>query len=100
VTWWSDAALRSIARGFNLTVACLEHEALAAEHVDAFVHTMLMAKLSPRRKHRRLVDFSLRTRIAGRLAALAVPLARRGLLEKQPRPSGHSVTAVYRRKPA
>jgi SAM-dependent methyltransferase len=96
LSWWSDAALRNVARLLGLTVTCLEHEPLADEHVDAYVHAMVCASLVPAEPPR-LADFSLRGRLVSRLALALVPLLRRGVVGLGRRPPGHSVTAVYQR---
>ncbi len=95
VTWWSDAALRNVARLLDLQLARLEHEALADEHVDAYVHTVLCAGFAPPDPAPRLIDLSLRARVIQRLASAALPFVRRGLLALGQRPPGHSVTAIY-----
>jgi SAM-dependent methyltransferase len=95
VTWWSDAALRSVARLLDLRLARLEHEALADEHVDAYVHTVLYGSLARPDSQPRLIDLSLRGRAMQRLASMALPFVRRGLLAMGRRPPGHSVTAIY-----
>ena len=100
VTWWSDAALGSVARELGLELVHLEHEALADEHAEGYAHTLVSAGLRRRGAGPRLVDLSLRGRLTDRLLSLAVPLVRRRVLAMRPRPAGHSVTAIYQCRPA
>jgi SAM-dependent methyltransferase len=95
VTWWSDAALGNLAALLDLKLEHLEHEPLADEHVEAYAHTQIWNKLLLSGAAPRPVDLSFAARVRHRLALLALPLVKRRVLAGR-RPSGHSVTAIYR----
>lgn len=95
VTWWSDAALRNLAGLLDVKLVRLEHELLADEHVEGYAHTLIWNKLVLPGAAPRPVDLSLAARVRSRLVSLALPLVKRRVLAGA-RPSGHSVTAIYR----
>jgi SAM-dependent methyltransferase len=97
VTWWTDKALAGLARVLNLELIELEHEPLAEEHADAYVHTMISRGIYQPSADRSLVDLSLRGRVVFRLASYTLPLVRRRVLGSVAPLRGHSATAVYRR---
>lgn len=94
VTWWSDVALHNLAGLFDLKLERLEHEPLADEHVEAYAHTQIWNSLLLGATPRPL-DLSLAARVRHRLASLVLPLVRSRVLAGR-RPSGHSVTVIYR----
>ena len=99
VTWWSDAALRGLADRFFLEMVALEHDVLADEHVEAYAHTLFVRGFDRPGNAIGLIDTSLRSRVLHRLARLVVPVLARGMQHVALRPRGHSVTAVFRKRP-
>lgn len=97
VTWWSDTALKGLAARFGLELVALHHDTLADEHVESYVHTLLLRAFDRPGRSIGLIDTSMRSRILHRLARLFVPLLARGMRYAALRPRGHSVTVVYRK---
>lgn len=98
LTRWSKASFESLAAIFNLKVVDHQHEQLADEHLQNYFETLILMTLSSKyRENMPLVDISfaykLRIRLASFLARILVPVMR----HKPLRPSGHSVTYVFRK---
>lgn len=98
VTWWSDAALEGLAVRFGLELQVLHHDTLADEHVESYLHTLLLRTFDRPNRSIGLIDTSMRSRVLHRVARLFVPLLARGMRYVVLRPRGHSVTVVYRKK--
>lgn len=100
LTWWSDDALRFVAKRFSLEVQLITHENLADIHVRWYTQIMCMEALRALTGYRRrtMVDLSWRCRAMSALARLGGKLLERGLREPRMRAYGHSVTAVFRKK--
>lgn len=98
VTRWSNRALDSLGKIFNLQIIDQQHELMADEHVQNYAETIILLALSSvYRRSMPLADLSIGYRIRMRLASKLARLLLPGLRDKSMRPHGHSVTVVYRK---
>lgn len=95
VTWWSDEALRSIARIFGLNPISIFHDVLADEHIDGFINTLVVRGLDGGEHRIRTIDHSFRLRVYCKLASIVQPYLKMGLRYLEMRPRGHSTTIVF-----
>ena len=103
VTWWSDKSLESISDIFGLEMIKLKHDKLADRHVAWYLSTVLWNSLNVvLGRSPRLIDTSLFGRVVNRfgwvLGHLLAPIYVLGRVDKNMRPYGHSVTAIYRKR--
>jgi len=98
VTWWSDKCLHSVSNLFGLELLFLEHEQLADVHKEWYARTVAWNSLNSllRRPHR-IIDRTLWGSILDRVATLMGKLYGMGISNRNMRPRGHSVTAVFKR---
>ncbi|MDO8445566.1 MAG: class I SAM-dependent methyltransferase [Deltaproteobacteria bacterium] len=98
VTWWSDRCLGAISEMFGLDMVELDHEILADIHKDWYAATLTLNALNAAlRRSQRLIDTSLLGRTLGRFATAVGRYYGLVLSDRNLRPRGHSVTAVYRK---
>jgi len=100
LTWWTDTALRSIARLNAVELLQIYHEPVQDNHFEPFVHTYYLDMF--RRLmgvERRLVNLhpNIRQRIANRLARYLGNVTKPFLRPKAARSIGHTVTVVYQK---
>ena len=101
VTRWSDRALKSLGKEFNLEVVKIQHNQLGeyAEYhkrwyLKCIVQSALMKLL---RIKKRLVDTSTLTTMIGKISAAIGLFLTSGFQEPKLMPHGHTVTVVYRK---
>ncbi len=101
LTWWSDVALRNVADVVSLDLVMLDHEVLGDRFRRRYA-TALVEEVLRRWLHRekRIVDTSFTSVALKRIAALVGRPIASALTETRLAPRGHSVTAVYRKRPA
>lgn len=104
VTRWSDRALESLGKEFNLEVVKIQHNQLGeyAEYhkrwyLKCIVQSALMKLLGIKKK---LVDTSTLTTIVGKISAAIGLCLTAGFQERELMPNGHTVTVVYCKKQA
>lgn len=102
VTRWSDRALESLGKKFNLEVVKIQHNQLGeyAEYhkrwyLKCIVQSALMKLLGIKKK---IVDTSILTIIIGKISAAVGWFLTAGFQEPELMPNGHTVTVVYRQK--
>lgn len=95
VSWWSDEALRSIARMYGLEIRKIFNDVLAEEHLEGYLNALVIRGLDARKQRIGLVDDSFRLRVYSKIAAMLMPMLRRGLAPMEMRPRGHSTTVVF-----
>lgn len=101
VTRWSDRALQSLGKEFDLEVVKIQHNQLGeyAEYhkrwyLKCIVQSALMKLLRIKKK---LVDTSILTTIVGKISAAIGLFLTAGFQEPELMPHGHTVTVVYRK---
>jgi SAM-dependent methyltransferase len=99
VSRWTDRCLRNFPKLFDLKLERFEHEELAEVHAASFAaffaKQLVRERLGCRRA--KVIDFSVRSRLMGRIAFWLTPFCTRFLANSPIYPRGHSVTAVYRK---
>jgi len=97
-SWWSDNCLRAIAELFHLELVSVFHEKLADTHTrlyaSAVIHESLRSLFGLKFS---LTDLTVRHRLVSAIAYVGSMLLEKGLRDHHMRPSGHTVTVVYRK---
>lgn len=97
-SWWSDAALRSIATQFNLQFTALHHEPADALHMQLIAHSVALTSLHAwLGRPLKAVDTSITYRLLSKLAGLLGKFLKPGVSHPHYQLRGMSVTAVYRK---
>jgi 2-polyprenyl-3-methyl-5-hydroxy-6-metoxy-1,4-benzoquinol methylase len=101
MSWWSDAALESLAELFGMELITIHHEELDNAHKKWYSFLLIaeaLKKIVGFKSHKKVIDTSLSLKAIHGIAKVLSPLLAKGLIDKRMRPYGHSVTAVYRKK--
>lgn len=99
LSWWTDISLRYVAEFFGLETVDIHHEKVSREHRRWYAATLLFESI------RNLLgldipvsDVSIRTRLLSYLSHKCAFFLEKGLGDSRILPTGHSVTAVYRKR--
>lgn len=99
MTWWSDAALTSVAEVTGLQLECIHHEGLAPLHYASYVQAIVSRGLNHRfGRAWRLLDTTIPGLVTKALGVWAGRLLAPGVSDIGPLPNGHTVSAVFRRR--
>lgn len=101
MSWWSDAALESLARLFNMELVTIHHEELDHAHQKWYSFLLIaeaLKKIVGFKSKKKVIDTSLSLKLIHGIAKVLSPLLAKGLIDRRMKPYGHSVTAVYRKK--
>lgn len=94
LTWWPDRCFEAIAPRLGLSLEHIEHHALDAVSIDAFVHTRLVGSMGG---GGRRFDASFSATLRHRIARRLTPLLRKLYSRELATAPGESVTAVFAR---
>jgi SAM-dependent methyltransferase len=94
VTFWPDRALRYALANVGLQDIAIEHEPLAPEHLEFYVHQILLRMLAPGGTPRDYVRTDLQFRLRNKLAFWLGKMLRRGYRSNQRLAVGHSVVGI------
>jgi 2-polyprenyl-3-methyl-5-hydroxy-6-metoxy-1,4-benzoquinol methylase len=101
MSWWSDAALESLAGLFDMELVTIHHEELDKAHQQWYSFLLIaeaLKKMFGFKSSKKVIDTSFSLKAIHGVAKVLSPLLAKGLTDKRMTPHGHSVTAVYRKK--
>ena len=99
VTWWSERSLTVLGEVFSLELVAIEREVLADVHLRMYATTLTLESIRGLLgRRRRLLQTSAGYVVLRKAAGLLARLLERGLRDVRLRPTGHSITAFYRKR--
>lgn len=98
LSWWTDCALRSIAKIYNLDEVALHHEKLADIHRQWYIRVLLQKALAKIiGKKLSLINQSFAYKLIAKISSHFARLTYIGFKVISFRPRGHTVIAVYKK---
>lgn len=101
MSWWSDTALESLSKLFNMELVAIHHEDLDDAHKQWYSFLLIaeaLKKLFGFKSDKKVIDTSFSLKAIHGIAKVLSPFLAKGLTDKRMTPYGHSVTAVYQKK--